>query len=78
MTDLEILRTDIKEEFKKVNDRFDKLEENQNKMMNSIDSLIRFMSGQSQESMALTYRQGEHQNILDDHEERLQKLEAVK
>jgi len=78
MTDLEILRADIKEEFKKVNDRFNEFAKKQDKMMSSIDSLIRFMSGQSQESMALTYRQGEHQNILDDHEERLQKLEAVK
>ncbi len=78
MIDIEILRADIKEEFRKVNSRFDKLEENQNKMMSSIDSLIRFMSNQSQESMALTYRQGEHQNILDDHEDRLQKLETVK
>lgn len=78
MTDLEMLRADIKEEFKKVNNRFDKLEENQNKMMNSIDFLVKAMSSQSQESMVLTYRQGEHQNILDDHEERLQKLEVVK
>jgi hypothetical protein len=78
MTDLEILRADIKEEFKKVNNRFDEFAKKQDKMMSSIDFLIKAMSSQSQESMVLTYRQGEHQNVLDDHEERLQKLEAVK
>ena len=60
----------------KMNEREDRFNNKIHKMLSYISNLVTSNEGFKQELPVLTARQIEHSNLLEDHEERIVKLEA--